>query len=396
MTNYLLPCCRIAAVAPAVIASIGGILVAGFGQLSPMALAAAILLVGSGALVSRGLHREAQVCLLARQRAAQEMAKATAGADQRRYLEGVRDMCRQVLPRWARHVNLGRQQTEAAAGDLVQEFDAILDRLKRALGTFQNEGNDGDLVAVIDAARSKLEAVLAELKHALSAKQQLLDEISSLTQVTGDLRRMAENVADIAGQTNLLALNASIEAARAGESGRGFAVVADEVRKLANLSGATGKEMRQRVDAATQTMATVMAAAEQMSQQDKKLLADSESAIGDVLARINGAARSLAVSSRELEVESQGAQEQVEHVLVGLQFQDRVNQILHAVIGDIDRLAIRLEEDENSLASDRLPQLIDVAEWVRDMERSYTTLEQHDRALVHAGGSAGSAQVTFF
>ncbi|MFZ2854709.1 MAG: methyl-accepting chemotaxis protein [Rhodocyclaceae bacterium] len=396
MTNTLLPRCRIAAAAPAIIAGIGGVLLAGFGQLSPIALATAVLLFGSGALVSRGLWREAQACLLAMHQAVQEKCEAMAGAEQRLYLEGVRATCRQVLTRWARQVNLGRQQTESAAGDLVQEFAAILDRLKRALGAFQDEGNGGDLVMVIDLARSELETVLVELKHALSAKQQLLDEISGLTQVTADLRRMAENVAEIASQTNLLALNATIEAARAGETGRGFAVVADEVRRLSSLSAATGKEMRQRVDAATQTMAGAMAAAEQMSQQDQKLLADSESAIGEVLERINGAARCLAASSRQLKVESHGAQEQVEHVLVGLQFQDRVDQILQSVIGDIGRLASRLEQDENCLANGELPQAIDVAEWVRDMERRYTTLEQHDRALPHAGGSTGGAPVTFF
>lgn len=393
MTNTLLPRCRIAAAAPAIIAGVGGILLAGFGQLSPMALATAVLFVGSGALVSRGLWREAQVCRLAVHQAAQERDEATVGAGRRNYLEGVREICRQILPHWARQVNLGRQQTETAIGELVQEFGAILDRLKRALGAFQNEGNGGDLVVVIDLARSELETVLVELKHALSAKQQLLDEISGLTQVTADLRQMAENVAEIASQTNLLALNASIEAARAGEAGRGFGVVADEVRRLSNLSAATGKEMRQRVDAATQTMADAMAAAEQMSQQDRKLLNDSESAIGEVLERINGAARSLAASSRQLEVESLGAQVQVEHVLVSLQFQDRVDQILKSVIGDIERLSGRLAQDENGLASDELPQTIDVAEWMRDMERRYTTLEQHDRPLPQAGGSA---PVTFF
>ncbi|HBE78648.1 MAG TPA: hypothetical protein DDW65_12860 [Firmicutes bacterium] len=68
-------------------------------------------------------------------------------------------------------------------------------------------------------------------------------QISSISLVTGHLKKRSEEIGDILGvitqiaeQTNLLSLNASIEAARAGEYGRGFAVVADEVRKLADGS----------------------------------------------------------------------------------------------------------------------------------------------------------------
>lgn len=54
--------------------------------------------------------------------------------------------------------------------------------------------------------------------------------------VVGEIKVMADSIANIASQTNLLALNAAIESARAGEMGKGFAVVADEIRKLAEQS----------------------------------------------------------------------------------------------------------------------------------------------------------------
>lgn len=83
--------------------------------------------------------------------------------------------------------------------------------------------------------------------------------------VIGDIRIMADAIAEIANQTNLLSLNASIEAARAGEMGKGFAVVANEVKELAKQSGDA-------VEGINKTIEKVNAAFEHLSKNSSEIL----------------------------------------------------------------------------------------------------------------------------
>ncbi|HVL01536.1 MAG TPA: methyl-accepting chemotaxis protein [Dongiaceae bacterium] len=306
-----------------------------------------------------------------------------------------------VLPLWGRQTGLARTQIEQGIGDLASRFSDIHDRLQVAISTSQQtasgmSGQQG-LSNVIGNADHELNQIVLSLRSAIHSRDELLGEISKLSQITDELRAMGAEVAGIASQTNLLALNAAIEAARAGEQGRGFAVVADEVRTLSTRSGETGSRITQRIVQVNDTLQATLERTTQFAQQEARILQQAETTIQSVLSEFRQSGNQIVESAQVLEQESSQVRNNVADVLVALQFQDRVSQILDHVMNDMQKLADKLGEHKQQLQDGKAVAELDVDRWLADIERTYTTLEQ---VAVHRGGgrqqNPADSSVTFF
>ncbi|XKF03164.1 methyl-accepting chemotaxis protein [Pseudoalteromonas mariniglutinosa] len=222
--------------------------------------------------------------------------------------------------------------------------------------------------------------------------------MTELNNITEELKSMGAEVAAIASQTNLLALNAAIEAARAGESGRGFAVVADEVRTLSSRSGETGGRITKRIEQANETLQRTLQRTTQFVEQDAHRMTDVEASIDTVLHEFKNVGEAIIASAAELEREGELVQHDVSEVLVGLQFQDRVSQILQSIKEDMQRFEQQFAEHKLAYQQGNTIELIDIATWLETLSKTYTTVEQ---ASLHRGDEVGSqpqeqSDLTFF
>lgn len=302
---------------------------------------------------------------------------------------------RRTLPVLSRQVETVRGQTEHAVSALTNQFSGLVEKLEQTVRSTDERIVIGNLSQILTQSKSQLEELVATLGAAQKSRDLVIRAVKDLTGYTDEISSMASDVAAFAAKTNLLALNAAIEAARAGDAGRGFAVVANEVRTLSGLSNETGHKMAEKAGAISAAIGSVVNVAEQAATKDSATIADAEDAIVEVIQRFNEVTKGFSESAKTLRGTSTQIRDEIEHMLVSLQFQDRTSQILTHVKQDIEDLAQLVERRFE--ASDRGEALsdVDVDTWLRNMELSYTTHEQ--RANHHGRRSAGAGNgVTYF
>jgi methyl-accepting chemotaxis protein len=273
----------------------------------------------------------------------------------------------EVLPAWTHHVNEVKRQTEAAVLQLTTSFSKVLQHLSPADSNSKAVGGDRS-IGLLALCERELHPVVASLTDVIDGKDAMMAKISALAQETQALREMATEVGSIAAQTNLLAINAAIEAARAGESGRGFAVVAAEVRMLSQRSAETGRRMTARVAQISSIMDTTLQSADEANTNDKHAVSLSGRIVEDVLKHV----RKLGDHSDSMDKKGQFVRQEIEKLLMALQFQDRVSQMLVTVQQDMERL-------QQTLAQSDQGESLDVGAWMQTLRKTYAMDDQFHR-----------------
>jgi len=307
----------------------------------------------------------------------------------------------ELLPRfdvatrtWATHLGTAQTQMREAIDKLLGSFDDILRELDALIGAPENEASasDDSRAEVLVQCESQLRQILGNFEGFVRSRDEVLKTVRTLSDASGSLREMAEDVSSLARQTNLLSLNAAIEAARAGASGRGFAVVAGEVRRLSEASGQTGKRIGSQVDKFSLSMRQAVAQATQSAASDTLTIHSSEASINQVVGRVDDAVKQLHQRAADQTLQGHLIKAQVEQVLIAFQFQDRVHQILDQLRDSMQAATASLKQ---SLADGQMP---DAESWQAVLGSGYTTAEQRavTRGTPASACPAANVETTFF
>lgn len=275
-----------------------------------------------------------------------ELSKTDNTQEQKEDLACLEQLSSVIIPQLIAQVSSAREQTKSSIVNMSGEFSQLVGNISDTLDRTTSDGSN-TLQGVSESSREKLNDVLAYIEQTNDSQAQMTVTIKDLVDKSNELQTMSVDVSKIAEQTNLLALNASIEAARAGENGRGFAVVADEVRSLANSSGETGVRIGQLIESIANAMRTSMDMMNSELENKQALTEKYRTEINNVVDEWLDLSQQVEAQASELHASNIEIREKISHIMVDLQFQDRVDQIqdsvtiaLHIMTEEIDQFIL--------------------------------------------------------
>jgi methyl-accepting chemotaxis protein len=313
------------------------------------------------------------------------------------YTESLETLCKETIPILILQIESSRSEIEVSIIGLSKRFSNMVGEIEGSIVvTSAQSTNDYGVKDLFGPTQQALELLEGSLTSSVDREKQILNEVESLALQVDTLHKMSENVGNIASQINLLALNAAIEAARAGDQGRGFAVVADEVRKLATRSSETGESMSAMVAEVTKAMAQAMKKVKGNSESGQASIIDNQLLVKGTIEKMQTNMVRLEKNTDNLVITGKAVQEQINEVLVFLQFQDRTSQVLTHATDTMSKIEQLVAEKQLQRQSGAEVSPIEIASLLNEMQAGYSTTEQKKHHGSDTKDEDKASELTFF
>jgi len=238
------------------------------------------------------------------------------------------------------------QQTEQATTTIADSFEAVIKKAtvqaRQAMelleGT-QGAASDGtpqslrDFIRVSDERLTKMADEVVRVADLSVVMVRELDGVQKRAQAIDGFLLDVEKLAD---QTSLLALNADIEAARVGEFGRGFSVVAHEVRRLSQRSHEFSDRIRQHLKEVRAGLNKTYGDMRTLSAADMEHAQAIKDEVLQLTRSLEGKNREVAETVSNINSISKEIAQDVQNVVISLQFHDITSQKLGSMIEPMD------------------------------------------------------------
>ncbi len=240
------------------------------------------------------------------------------------------------------------QQTEHAATTIASSFQAIINKAtvqaRQAMELLEGtqgamtEGVPQSLKDFIRVSDERLTKMADEVVRVADLSVRMVRELDGVQKRAQAIDGFLVDVDKLADQTSLLALNADIEAARVGEQGRGFSVVAQEVRRLSKRSHEFSDNIRSHLEGVRSGLNKTYGDMRSLSAADVNHAAGIKGEVLQLTRSLEGKNREVADTVSSINAISKEIAQDVQNVVISLQFHDITSQKLNGMLEPMDEL----------------------------------------------------------
>jgi methyl-accepting chemotaxis protein len=294
-----------------------------------------------------------------------------------------------VIPKLNEQLAETSQQVERAVVDVCAHFQSIADKARRGVEATNAlvEGGHGDSFGtLLERMQDTMRAMDRRLTRTADRSLQAIARLEQLEASLSGVFRNLDQIEELATALRLLAINAKIEAVRSGDRGSGFAVVADEMQRAGKESRAIAEQIRDGVAHMTTETSELASLLREGAQSDLASIEASRTQVADTseaLAKNHRTLHTRIVEGAEL---SHSLAEEISAAVIGLQFQDRVNQrighVTHALTQMRDALghALPAVDDDSGEAREERQALVE-----QRLHETYTMWEERQDEAPSSG-----------
>ena len=236
---------------------------------------------------------------------------------------------------------------------------------------------DGDTglekgVSSLNIEAKNLRSLTNELKH---LSRRYLKDMGTLKEMVGRISSFTSSLTDLADQTNLLSITTSIEAARAGKAGSGFRIIASEVQTLAQRSKAIAEQINESIKNAAGAVEDSFNEQEMTLEESVSQIQGAQESLLEISQQIQPRLKSISGTIEKSKDLSIGVSQNLDGIIVSLQYHDIVRQILEhciSILGDVKSLC---SEDESLFTRERIIHSEKLTDRVHDIAKQYFTVD---------------------
>ena len=308
---------------------------------------------------------------------------------------GAEVMVGQVVPVWGKQLDITRVAAADGLGLLLDGFSQMSGALNTLASQIEHSqvavapGAVDQALAPDSPAQAALQALLGPSQRAFAQRDAAVAQLVLCHDALQELRQLGRQAREVGKHTRLVAFNASIEANRGsqGQDG-GSQAVANETRMLAARIAEVGEQIERMVSKLDRALAPERLRGEigDTTSEELRMELDlgARTALNGLLGAMGGALR----SSGEVKAAAEILGQQLEATFVHFQFGDRLSQMLDIVSKDMQNFARWVEANPYATQSD-------AAEWLANLEASYTMEEQRSQHHGNVHIDRGS-EIEFF